>query len=206
MRLKGRIVQSPERMRREMTEVAAALDREREMVAVADRNFQTFSGAIQLFEGHKQDVTKAVRQAEELVRDVARTKQAEESLEEVRENADRAQRKVQDVTNREQRALQLQTSAKQRQTRLVQKHEMKRATAAQGMEERQRDLTAVRADYDTTRGRGAQMDVARADHTQKKTSKQRKHEQDLNATRGELRRLMSQVATYQAELVAAARE
>eukprot|EP00048_Salpingoeca_helianthica_P012007 m.173712 g.173712 ORF g.173712 m.173712 type:complete len:438 (-) comp15311_c0_seq1:75-1388(-) len=206
VRLKGRIVQSPERMRREMAEVAAGLERERETASTAERSFQTHAAATQGFEAAKLDVTKAIRLAEELVRDVARTKQAEGTLEEVRDEAEKAQRHLQETNHREQHAAQLLSSAKQRQTRLVQKHELKRVTATQAMDERQRDLAAVRSDHDAVRARGPQLDAARSEHAQRRAGRARTHEADVGATRAELRRLMAQVAAYQAELVAAVRE
>lgn len=206
MRLKSKIVQSPERMKRDMAELAHSLDVERENTAAIERKAQGLVLAAQTVEAAQTEVNKTMKMAEELSESLSRRKQAEQALEVAREGLQKATRQLQELTTQEQQLAHQLAMAQQRHQRLTQKQEMKRAAATQALEELRKDRGGVEEEAKAARARSAKIEAARGEQRQRQLRLRQAHDTEMAAMRAELRTLKEQVGYYDTAVVRACQE
>jgi len=140
--LQGQIVQSPERIKREIVTMGSQVEAEKENVSTSERKARDLLVRTEALGGTKQTIAKALKTLEDIASEIQRLQTTAEANEGIQEVVQQKGDQLKELRAKEHKIKKQIELARERSSRIAQQQALKREAAAQSMElaRREKDL------------------------------------------------------------------
>ena len=191
--LLGQIVQSPDRIKREIVEMGTTVEQEKENVAFLGQKIRELTEREEALVQAKADLTKSSKLLDETTDQLKKQHRASEEVEAMKEQIVVQQQQLKELAAGEQQLRRQEQMLQERVARLGRQQEQRRGAAAQSLGNVRKEREQIEQERLASRGK-AEDNEARAEALQDEIAQfQAAHEAELDELRGEFGLLQEQV-------------
>ncbi|KAK9816471.1 hypothetical protein WJX72_000700 [[Myrmecia] bisecta] len=201
--LRSLIVESPEKLQAMLEEIQAAVERERSLVAEAERKARDLQARLDTVAKVEKEVQKAQRVMEEVESELAKKKAISRQVKELRSQISGEEQEALQLAATQQHLKRQQASLAERMQRLEQQAALKKEAAASCVEEQLRDKEAIEAENAATMAKLTENDAMMRALREKIKELQTTQEVQISMVLDRYTSLRQQVAEYHTLLEAA---
>ncbi|KAI7843287.1 hypothetical protein COHA_003119 [Chlorella ohadii] len=201
--LRSQIVQSPQKIQALLGEIAAAVERERAMVADADRRSRELAGRLDLIGKVEKEVAKASSLMEGVEGEIGRKKEVSRRVKALSSEIAAAEHEAQQLEAQHQHLKRQQAALQERIARLEAQCRAKHDAAESSIEEQLRDKEAIEAENAAAAARLQENEAMMRKVQDKIAELQAEHAAQIEAVTAQYGALLQQVEEYHRGMEAA---
>ncbi|KAL0042016.1 hypothetical protein WJX77_000793 [Trebouxia sp. C0004] len=203
LKLKGQIVESPERLQARLEELAGGVEKERALVMDAERRSRDLQARMDHIAKVEKEVVKAIKQMEEVEVEVKKKKEVSSRVKQLRKQVNANQAELQELEATEQHLKRQQASLTDRLSRLENQSALKREAAVSAVEEQLKEREAIEAENAAARARIAENEAMMRALRDRMKELQNNHDAQVSTVLEKYQSLRRQVQQYHELLEAA---
>ncbi|DBA85310.1 hypothetical protein WJX79_007297 [Trebouxia sp. C0005] len=203
LKLKGQIVESPERLQARLEELAGGVEKERALVTDAERRSRDLQARMDTIAKVEKEVVKAIRQMEEVEIEVKKKKEVSSRVKQLRKQVNANQAELQQLEATEQHLKRQQASLTDRLSRLDNQSALKREAAVSAVEEQLKEREAIEAENAAARAKTAENEAMMRTLRERMKEVQSNHDAQVSIVLEKYQSLRQQVQQYHELLEAA---
>ncbi|DBA98352.1 hypothetical protein WJX82_002463 [Trebouxia sp. C0006] len=203
LKLKGQIVESPERLQARLEELAGGVEKERALVTDAERRSRDLQARMDTIAKVEKEVVKAIRQMEEVEVEVKKKKEVSSRVKQLRKQVSANQAELQELEATEQHLKRQQASLTDRLSRLENQSALKREAAVSAVEEQLKEREAINAENAAARAKIAENEAMMRTLRERMKELQNNHDAQVSIVLEKYQSLRRQVQQYHELLEAA---
>lgn len=192
-KLRSQIVPSPERMKRELAELADMLQHERDTILAHERKSRDLQLKLDSLAQVETEIQRVMRLMKEVEVEMQKSKAAVEHTESIQESHQRAQLTLKELTLKEQQMQRQIQAAQERLQRLQRQHEGKRASIQQARDAALREKAVAELENRSALARIDANRATAADLSERIADLKRRHAEELSGVSSEYAALHRQV-------------
>lgn len=192
--LLGQIVQSPDRIKREIVEMGTAVEQEKENVDFMGQKVRELQAREDALVQAKADLTKSSKLLDETTAQLTKQHQAREEVEAMKEQIGVRQQQLKELAASEQQLKRQETLAKERVARVSRQREQRQDAAKMSLEEVRKERELIEKDRLTSRSKASENEAKARALEEEVASFEQAHEAELQELQKEFGALHEEVS------------
>lgn len=201
--LQSQIVQSPDRIKREIVDMGTTLEAEKENVSFLGTKLNELSNRTEALERGKGDVLKATKLLDETMAQLQKNKASKDDLEATKENIGAQQQQLKELAAQEQQHKRAEMLLQERMARMDRQKEQRREAATQALDNVRREREQIEMERAASNAKAETNTEARDAIEEEVASYRRTHDAEMAELGVEFDALHAQIGQYHTALLKA---
>lgn len=198
--LSSKIVQSPERMKKEIVEMHSKVETERETQTEAERRVRDLTVRVERMAQTQADLEKCYKEMKFVEAEINKVKRTQGDVETVKDQVRNKTNKLKELSAQEQNAKRHVSMVNERLMNASNQYEMKKEASSRSLQLTQQERDRLAAEKENTKTLTTENQKQVNATEDKLRDAEKSHKQDMQSLRDEHARLLEQVETYHAEI------